>query len=462
MITFRKYIHFLTALFVMATSFVNINANQTITKRSIQHAKNYRQLVRRASHANASMNKVAIAHRTKSVRPMMNANGLFRTYVRSSNKATVSFAGDISAKQTEKNSVAKKKQIVSDQQINMNGTVYTETNGSENNNLNEEKMSQDQVPSQKIQDDQKKDKNTQNNSSHEPIVPTESEENNKPVQNEAVNNKDDQKAFLQALGALSSDKLDQELDKNGLNDEQKKEIKLILANLPDALKGVVNNENDLNNLADKSMKSNGWLEYLRSDILNYAWVKKSCSWARTAWDYTGGALLQKCGIVSESTQKKVTDFCFDGVYIFVEEIVNILGLSTPGETLDKVLIMALNTYFPQEKTWSNMFAQAAFAIAYYGTIRGMPKQAIIWKTMEAFLCTSYCKCFGKDNADFLRISVLQKPINFFYYYIPGWFKNPYIEWFVANTRDFKAFKYITSIIGIANALANVTMSSMQK
>lgn len=462
MITFRKYIYFFTALCAFTLSCTYVDAKTTVTKRSIQRAKNYQQLL--SVIKNKGQGKVAVVNLRKSVRPVLiNGNRLSRNSVRSSNASTAHAASNVSSNQeVVKGSQIKQSVTQSDRQSNSDANVGKKTDIAHDNSLKDQDIPQ----SDRTKNDEKKDvllaNDIKEKVSGDASEPKQDEGNEKLLQDEIVNSQKDQMAFLKALSTFSPDKLEQELDKLNLNDEQKEQIKIALKNLPEVLKGFENNEEDLNKFADKSMQSKGWLEYLRSDVLNFSWVKKGFSWARTAWDYTGGAVLEKCGIVSKSTAKEVTDFCFNGVYVFVDEIVKILGLSTPGEALDKVLVMALHTYFPQENTWSNMFAQATFAIAYYGAIRGMPNQTIIWKTMEAFLCTAYCKCFGKDNADFLRISALQKPINFFYYYIPNWFKNGKIEWLVAHQSDFKMYKYVTSIIGIANALAHVTMNSMQQ
>ncbi|RTL06656.1 hypothetical protein EKK58_04990 [Candidatus Dependentiae bacterium] len=463
MITLKKYMCFLTALFVVVVASISIDANPSITKRSIQNAKKYRQLLHRVGRQNNYIKQVAFVHPKKSARPVvLGANGFARKNVKLSHKAGMHMLINREQNKVVKNSEIPSEQVSSDMQESRTVTVGESTDQVDTNCLHEAKKSQDLSQSHIVENVDKKDDNAQKDLSQTSVISKEHNGNNDPLEGELNHNEDFESAFLQRLAALSPDQLDQELSQLNLNDEHKQQIKLALAKLPEALKGFVDNQKDLNNLSDKVMESKGWLEYFRSDILNYQWLKTGCSWARTAWDYTGGAFLQKCGIASPSTVKELTDYGAEGLYVFVNELVKMVGLSTPGEVLDKLLITALHTYFPQENTWSNMCAQATFAIAYYGAIRGMPQQEIIWKTMEAFLCTSYCKYFGKNNADCLRLSVFQPAINFFYYYIPNWFKNGKIEWLISNMRDVKTYKYITSIIGIANALAHITMNGVQQ
>ncbi|HTM06374.1 MAG TPA: hypothetical protein VL201_03970 [Patescibacteria group bacterium] len=262
--------------------------------------------------------------------------------------------------------------------------------------------------------------------------------------------------FLKQLSQLSPDKLEQVFEKMHLNDVQRKEIKEQLDQLPTILKNLEDDLQNPNSRAGQAMQGKGWVEWFRTDLLNYPWAKTGTSLLSTVWNYTGGALLKRCRITFSKETKKET---YDGTFLLIHTFLEAFGLDTPGGVLDSFFMTTLYSYFPTENTWSGTFAKTAFAIGYFGTIRGMPKRSLIWKGIEAFLCTSYCKYFAQDNADYLRISLLQWPINLFYHYIPEAFKNRKIEWLISQNKCLGSYKYLTSLIGMGSILASIAMST---
>lgn len=446
MINIKKCMYVLTALCAMTVSF-NMHGSRfaSVTKKHIQNAQ--KAQVTKVVNKNRVLQQAWVAHSAKrNNRPLVrnNKNKGGHYFSQAADTTTLS-KPELSV--LSNNTKTEKTDNVTEQKQDNNTVALSNNNliQPKNENVEQEAKNKEEDLIKKAQDQKEVNQNDK-------------DQNNTVIQ-EAKQVQDEEAAFLNYLAALPADKLDDELAKLNINDQQKDEIKNVLKNLPKALHDLNDDLKDPASIGAQSLQGKGWLEYFRSDILNYSWVKTGVSWVRAAWDYTGGALLEKCGIGSKETIKNCTDWCFEGFYSFADILLSILGLNTPGAALDTVLMVALENYFPKENSWNNMIAKTFITMGYYGAIRGMPKNTVIWKAMEAFICVSYCKYFAKDNAGALRTSLLQKPINFFYYYIPNCVKDGWIEYLVSNYPDVKFYKSVTSLLGIGRMLAHVCMQN---
>jgi hypothetical protein len=455
----KKYIGGLAFLSMMGMLFIAVDAKNPITKKSIRQIRQAQQLRR----AYATSFPKPVQYRFKKV--SKNNRVQARISNNSKNNATTTIQNQVIQSKVGQSSIPVK-QETNEQHYEKKPVVQ---------NVNEVKTVQQQkIPMQKnILPEQKNESETLVQDSVLPSLQNKNivmdgqnkivegpQDKDVPVDEQDKINTDTEEhqkiKFLKQLSQLSSDKLEQIFQQMNLNEEQKEQIKKQLKDLPAILKELEDDLQNPNSPAGQVMQGKGWLEWFRTDLLNYPWAKTGVSLLSNVWNYTGGALLKHCGITfSEETKKDASK----GTFLLIHTFLGAFGLDTPGGVLDSFFMATLYSYFPKENTWSGTFAKTAFAIGYFGALRGMTKQAMVWKGIEAFLCTSYCKYFAQDNADYLRVSYLQRPINFFYQFIPKVFRNGKIEYLISQNKLLGSYKYLTSLIGMGSALAHIAMST---